>query len=153
MHVHTVTALSPETVRARLERSGMTGSGPSMTAARLIYAHDRRPPKLFLTGALITPPAAAEISITEQSGGAQVILRLMWGPLPAPFPRALAAAGGLLGLLILAFTDRTAGDWLLASLVILLPAAALLCQRMGERQLQAQLSRLLDGATFVPRPH
>lgn len=40
--------------------------------------------------------------------------RLMWGPLPAPFPRPLAGIGLLLGLLILILSNRTAGHWVLA---------------------------------------
>ena len=77
----------------------------------------------------------------------------MWGPLPAPFPRAVAAAGVLIGLLIAIFSDRTIGNWLLAALVVFLPAAALLYQHVGERELQSQLSDMLDGAKFLPKPH
>ena len=77
----------------------------------------------------------------------------MWGPLPAPFPRALAGAGLLLGLLLTIFTDRSPGVWALAILVAVLPVAALLYQQRGEQALQSQLSRLLDDAQFTPKPH
>ena len=153
MHVHTTTALSPDTVRARFEATGKSDREKSTASRRLLYALDRTPPKFFLTGAPVTPPAAAEVSICEHSGGANVVLRLMWGPLPAPFPRALAGAGVLLGLLIAILSDRSTGVWVLAALVSLLPIAALLYQQRGERELQSQLSRLLDGARFTPKPH
>ncbi len=153
MHVSTMTALSPDTVRARFETSGKVGRGKPKSSRELLYAMDRTPPKFFLAGAPVTPPAAAEVSISEQSGGSEVVLRLMWGPLPAPFPRALAGAGLLLGLLIAIFSDRSIGAWVVAVLVVVLPGVALLYQQRGERELQSQLSRLLDGARFTPKPH
>lgn len=153
MHVHTKTALTPDTVRARFEASGKSEREDLTSSRQLLYAKDRTPPKFFLAGAPVTPPAAAEVSISEQSGGAEVVLRLMWGPLPAPFPRALAGAGLLLGLLLAIFTDRSPGVWVLAAFVSLLPIAALLYQQRGERELQSQLSRLLDGVRFTSKPH
>jgi hypothetical protein len=77
----------------------------------------------------------------------------MWGPFPAPVPRALAGIGLLLGISVLILLDRTTGAWFLAMLSIFLPFAVLLRQQEGEQELQARLSRLLDGATFTPRPH
>lgn len=153
MHVHTTTTLTPYTVRVRFEASGKSGREDSTPSRQLLYAMDRRPPKFFLAGAPMMPPAAAEVAILEQSGGAEVVLRLMWGPLPAPFPRALAGAGLLFGLLVVIFSDRSAGVWALAALVAVLPVVALLYQQRGERELQSQLSRLLDGARFTPKPH
>lgn len=153
MHVHTKTALTPDTVRARFETMGKSGRESTTSSRGLHYEMDRRPPKFFLAGVPVTPPAAAEVAILEQSGGAEVVLRLMWGPLPAPFPRALAGAGLLLGLLIAIFSDRSPGVWVLAALVAVLPGAALLYQQRGEGELQSQLSRLLDGARFTPKPH
>ena len=152
MHVHTLTTLSPEAVRTRFEAAD-TRSGPSTGSRRLIYAKDRVPPKFFLTGMPVTLPAAAEVSVTGRSGGSDVVLRLMWGPLPAPFPRALAGLGALLALLLVGASDGTWGDWLGASLLLLLPLVLLLYQRQGERELQSRLSGLLDGARFTPRPH
>ena len=153
MHVHTKTTMTPEKVRARFEASEKSGREKPVHLRQLFYARDRRPPKFFLAGAPVTPPAAAEVAVNEQSGGAEVVLRLMWGPLPAPFPRALAGGGLLLGLLIAIFSDRSAGAWALAVLVAVLPGLALLYQQRGERELQAQLSGLLDGARFTPKPH
>lgn len=153
MHVYTKTTLTPGKVWARFESCGKSGPEKSTASPQLLYAKDRTPPKFFLAGAPVTPPAAAEVSISEQSGGAEVVLRLMWGPLPAPFPRALAGAGALLGLLIAIFLDRSPGAWALAVLVTVLPGVAVLYQQKGERELQSQLSRLLDGARFTPKPH
>jgi hypothetical protein len=153
MHVHTKTTLTPEKVRARFEMSGKSDLKTSTPSCKLIYAMDRRPPKFFLAGAPVTPPAAAEVAVNEASGGTEVVLRLMWGPLPAPFPRALAGAGLLVGLLIAIFSDRSTGVWVLVFLSAILPAAALLYQQKGEQELQSELSRLLDGATFTPKPH
>lgn len=153
MHVHTKTALTPDTVWGRFEVSGKSDRENNAAFRQLRYASDRTPPKFFLAGAPVTPPAAAEVAVLEQSGAAEVVLRLMWGPLPAPFPRALAGGGLLLGLLLAIFSDRSAWAWALAVLVAVLPGAALLYQQRGERELQLQLSRLLDGARFTPKPH
>jgi hypothetical protein len=59
----------------------------------------------------------------------------------------------LLGLLIGILSDRSTGVWALAALVAVLPVVALLYQQEGERELQSQLSRLLDGARFTAKPH
>jgi hypothetical protein len=150
MHVHAATTLSAETIKARFEKVGSEDSEP---ATPLIYAGERRPPKFFLPRVPVAPPAAAEVSITEKSSGADVVLRLMWGPLPAPFPRALAGIGLLLGLLIVILSERTVISWLLAAFFIVAPLTALLYQRQGERVLQSSLSIMLDGATFRPKPH
>jgi hypothetical protein len=119
----------------------------------LIYAAERTPPKFFLTKTTFTPPAAAEVSIIEKADGADVVLRLMWGPLPAPFPRALFGIGLVLGMSVLTLSDRTVGTWILAMLFIFLPFAALLRQQEGEKELQERLGNLLDGATFTAKPH
>lgn len=153
MHVHTETKLSPDKVKARLEAAGKADLKEAKLSRKLSYAMDRTPPKFFLGGVPVTMPAAAEVAISEHAGGANVVLRLMWGPLPAPFPRALAGASVLLGLLVAIFSDRSVGSWLLALLFAILPVAALLYQRRGEQELQSQLSRMLDGARFSPSPH
>ncbi len=150
MHVHAATTLSAETIKGRFEQVGSAGSA---SATSLVYAGERRPPKFFLRRLPVTPPAAAEVSITEKSGGADVVLRLMWGPLPAPFPRALAGIGLVLGLLILVLSDHVVSSWLLAAVFIVAPATALFCQRQGERVLQSSLSDMLDGAVFRPISH
>jgi hypothetical protein len=150
VHVHTTTSLSAETIKTRFEK---TGSADSEPAVSLIYSGQRRPPKFFLPRIPVAPAAAAEVTITEKSGGADVVLRLMWGPLPAPFPRALAGIGLLLGLLTLILSERTLGSFLLATFFIVIPFAALLYQQQGERVLQSLLSHMLDGATFTPKSH
>jgi hypothetical protein len=153
MHVHTETALSPDQVNARLAAAGNAGSANITASRKLSYAMDRQPPKFFLSGAPVTLPAAAEVAIKARLGGADVVLRLMWGPLPAPFPRALAGAGLLCGLLMAIFSEGSLAGGLLALLVAALPALALVYQRSGERKIQAHLSGVLDGAQFTPSPH
>jgi hypothetical protein len=153
MHVHTETTLSADQVKTTFE-AVQEAQGPCTTSSRTLrYASNRTPPKFFLNAAPVTFPASAEVSLYPRPQGADVVLRLMWGPLPAPFPRAVAAGGVLLGLLIAIFSDRTVGDWVLASLIALLPLAALLYQQRGERELQTQLSRILGGTLFLPKPH
>lgn len=153
MHVHSQTELFSNQVHARLAAASNAGSAKTTGARKLSYALDRQPPKIFLSGVPITLPAAAEVSMKDNGRGAEAVLRLMWGPLPAPFPRALAGVGGLLGSLIAVFSAGWVGSGLLALLVGTLPAAALLYQRSGERKIQAQLSGMLDGAKFSPSAH
>ena len=150
MHVHAVTALSPETVRARLESLGKYHLDLLDLSIPLRYAPDWTPSKLFVTDRSLTHSAAAEVSVGRHALGAEIVLRLMWGPLPAPFPRALVGVAGLIALLILVFSDRSPGDWLLAVLVVIPTIVVLHQQQRGERELQQQLSGVLNGATFLP---
>jgi hypothetical protein len=152
MHVHATTPISPDEVKERFEAAAEVADQESCSTRWLRYAQDRRPPKFFLSSVPVTLPAAAEVAVNPDGHGTHVVLRLMWGPLPAPFPRAVAAAGILLGLLVWIVADRSMGSGIMASL-ILLPLAALLYQRRGERELQAQLSRILGVQTFEPKPH
>jgi len=147
MHVHTETTLSPDEVLARFASLGRDRAGG------LVVAAHRRPPKLYRPAWPGTLPAAAEVAVDGHARGAEVVLRLMWGPLPAPFPRALVGAGALLGALVLALSGGLPGAWLAAGLLAGLPAAALLVQRRGERDLQRRLGELLGGVRFRPRPH
>jgi len=153
MHVHATTPISPDEVKERFEAAAEVADQESCSTRWLRYAQDRRPPKFFLSSVPVTLPAAAEVAVNPDGHGTHVVLRLMWGPLPAPFPRAVAAAGILLGLLVWIVADRSMGSGIIASLLILLPLAALLYQRRGERELQAQLSRILGVQTFEPKPH
>ena len=153
MHVHATTPISPDEVKLRFEAAAEVADQESCSTRWLRYAQDRRPPKFFLSSVPVTLPAAAEVAVNPDGHGTHVVLRLMWGPLPAPFPRAVAAAGILLGLLVWIVADRSMGSGIIASLLILLPLAALLYQRRGERELQAQLSRILGVQTFEPKPH
>jgi len=153
MHVHATTPISPDQVKERFEAAARVTDQEGRSTRWLRYAQDRRPPKFFLSSVPVTLPAAAEVAVNPDGHGSHVVLRLMWGPLPAPFPRAVAAAGVLLGLLFAMVAERSLGSGIIASLFILLPLAALLYQRRGERELQAQLSRILGVPTFEPRPH
>jgi len=153
MHVHATTPISPDEVKERFEAAAEVADQESRRTRWLRYAQDRRPPKFFLSSVPVTLPAAAEVAVNPDGHGTHVVLRLMWGPLPAPFPRAVAAAGILLGLLVWIVADRSMGSGIIASLLILLPLTALLYQRRGERELQAQLSRILGVQTFEPKPH
>lgn len=153
MHVHAVTALSPETVRARFESLGTYQSALFDLSVPLRYAPNRTPPKVFVSDRVLTHAAAAEVSVSRHSLGAEVILRLMWGPLPAPFPRAVVGIAILFTLLILIFSDRTPGDWFLAVLLVVPSIVVLHQQQRGERQLQQHLSSVLNGATFLPASH
>ena len=153
MHVHATTPISPDEVKKRFEAAAEVADQESCSTRWLRYAQDRRPPKFFLSSVPVTLPAAAEVAVNPDGHGTHVVLRLMWGPLPAPFPRAVAAAGILLGLLVWIVADRSMGSGIIASLLILLPLTALLYQRRGERELQAQLSRILGVQTFEPKPH
>ena len=153
MHVHASTPISPDEIKKRFEAAARVPDRRGPSTRWLRYAQDRRPPKFFLSSVPITLPAAAEVAVNPDGQGSHVVLRLMWGPLPAPFPRGVAAAGFLLGLLFAMVADRSLGSGIIASLLILLPLAALLYQRRGERELQAQLSRILGIPTFEPKPH
>lgn len=99
-----------------------------------------------------TLTAAAEVSL-DGNPDPGVVLRLMWGPLPAPFPRALVAVGLLAALAILGFSDRSLLDWLLAIAAGLLPLGALLVQRAGEARQQARLAQVLGDTRFEPVAH
>ena len=149
MHVLTETKLDPREVEARLA----TLPQPSQTGDALCLATDRSPKKLFLVRAPVTLPASAEVEIRGASAGAEVELRLMWGPLPAPFPRAVAAVGIALGAILVALGEPTTGRLALAASLALLPLAGLMYQRSGERDLQARLAALLDAAAFRPVAH
>ncbi len=153
MHVQAATTLTPQAITNRFSQIGRPDTRAARPPRRLMYAHDRTPPKFFLLRRSVTPAPSAEVSVKERPGGAEVVLRLMWGPLPAPFPRALAALSSLCGLLIVFLSSQTPGAYALGSALILLPLAALFHQRQGELELQAQLSQLLDGVTFTPSPH
>lgn len=153
MHVHTETRISPDEIKARFESVSTSGLDSIESERKIVYATGRKPPKFFLSGVPVTLPAAAEVAISERPGGAEVVLRLMWGPLPAPFPRALAGVGTLLGLLIAYFSSGSAGDWWIASLIVLLPIAALFYQQRGEQHLQSRLGKILGGVSFLPKSH
>jgi len=150
MHVHTVSPLSAESVRARFDEIGTQSPG---LPAPLVYAKDRMKPKFFLRKVPFLLSAAAEVSLTRTSDGTEVVLRLMWGPFPAPVPRALVGIGLFFGILTLTLSQRTTGAWALSMLFIFLPLAALHHQQEGEKELQTRLSSMLDSEPFTPKPH
>lgn len=148
MHVKADTSLAPADIESRF--AGVA----ALPGARVLrYDPTRTPPKFFLSGLPLTLPAAAESALHAGNGGTEVVLRLMWGPLPAPFPRVVAAVGVILALGILAFSARTAVDWMFAAVIGGLPLVMLAYQRAGERALQARLAEVLGSAPFVPKPH
>ena len=153
MHVHTEIRIFPDKIKNMFESATGTDAVRANSNRKLTYVTGRNPPKFFLSGLSVTPPAAAEVAILAQPSGSEVVLRLMWGPLPAPFPRALALVGLLLGLGIAFFSNGSAADWILASTIALLPIAALAYQIKGEQQIQSQLGKLLGGSSFTPKPH
>lgn len=143
-----VAALSPHSRTEVADRCAGLAGPPE--GRRLRYAAERRPPKFFLRGLPLVPPAAAELALDSVGNGTDVVLRLMWGPLPAPFPRAVAAVAVLLALAGLWLAPTLAWLWLLLAA---LPLALLFHQQAGERRLQRQLAELLEADGFVPRAH
>lgn len=144
-----MTRFIPREILARIANPRLAeGAVPDALRCEL----DREPPKVFLADPGPFAPAA-ELRIDPLPEGSRVILRLMWGPLPAPFPRALAALGLLLALALLVLFSASALGLGAAALLILLPAAALWRQRSGERRLQDHLSVLLGDCNWTPRPH
>ncbi len=150
MHVNTDTSLSAVEIN---ERFASLASRPINADRALYYVAGRNPPKFFLPGPRLTMPAAAEVWVEQKITGAEVILRLMWGPLPAPFPRALAGLALLAACLVLGLSARTTGDLGLSVALALLPLCWLQIQRRGERVLQAEIGHLLGDLQFHSRPH
>lgn len=151
MHVRADTGLSMEEVQARLAGIGKIGSPAEAPGVSLDAS--RTPPKLFLESPSVTLPPAAEVALRPGAAGTSVVLRLMWGPLPAPLPRAVAAAGVLLALLVFALAPLSVVAVAAALLLAGAPVAALLHQRRGERRLQHEMSRLPGGPAFHPEAH
>lgn len=152
MHVHTETVITAVEVIARLQAAAETDAALADTTRKLSCDAERVPPKVSLSGIRLLPPAAAEVVTAERSGATEVVLRLMWGPLPAPFPRALAAAGVLVAGLVLVVAAPSPLAWLGATLVAALPVAAWLYQRGGEQLMQERLNDVLQGSGFTPGP-
>ena len=153
MHVAAEVDLSPDQVHARIRNASERGLGASISAGRLRLEVGRRPLKLFLDRFPATLPTAAELAVRVAPSGSRVILRLMWGPLPAPFPRVVAALGVLLGLATLAAWPASAPARATAAFVAGAPTLALIYQSRGEKHLQAALGQVLGGATFSSQPH
>jgi hypothetical protein len=154
MHVRADSHRPAEEVRARLADLGKQPAGAATSQpGPLVLDSSRRPSKLFLRSSVPTLPPAAEIDLRETEAGSSVVLRLMWGPLPAPFPRVVAACGALLAAAVLLFGGGSAAAIGAAVVLAGLPGAALLLQRRGEHRLQSELARALGVGAFQPVPH
>ncbi len=147
MHVATYTSLRTEQLD-----SVFRSLGSGITSDVSFHA-ERAPPKFFLKHLPGTMAPAAELDIQRQSGGSTVVLRLMWGALPAPFPRALVGVGllGAIGLLSIGSTGFLA--LLLAGLLAVVPTLALVYQKRGEARLQATLADLIGSKGFIQLAH
>ena len=146
--------MSAAEVRARFCQLMPPQGGPSDDDGALRYEADRSPPKFFLSQAPITLPAAAEVAeIVDEGEHASVVLRLMWGPLPAPFPRALFAAALIVAIGLLIATPDSIGVAGIALLLAGAPGLALWMQQRGEENLQHRLGALLGDVPFRPQAH
>ena len=140
-----------EEVRARLAALEQPDrSVASSGAGRVVLDAGRRPPKVFLQGFTLGVPPAAEIELEKTESGTAIVLRLMWGPLPAPFPRAATAIGVLLATALLGAAGPSVAAVLGALCLAGLPIAALERQRRGERRIQADLREALGSDAFSP---
>ena len=151
MHVSTETPYSSAELLERLEDAATDG---------MRFKARRSPPKIWLHRFPGTLPAAAEVAMHEgtrtdaaEESTTELVLRLMWGPLPAPFPRAVAAVGLLLALALLIFSSRGAPDWVLAALFVVVPGVMLIQQRAGEQELQTMLEEALSTPPFKSKAH
>ena len=143
MHVRADSSQTAAEVRTRLADLG----------SALALDVDRQPQKLFLRSSMLTFPPAAEFALQETNAGSSVVLRLMWGPLPAPFPRVLAALGVLLVLAVLLSGAGPSRVTVGALGLAILPIAALNIQQRGERRIQSELTRTLGVGAFRPMGH
>ena len=143
MHVATYTSLRPEQLD-----SVFRSLGSGITSDVSFHA-ERAPPKFFLKHLPLTMAPAAELDTQRQSGGSTVVLRLMWGALPAPFPRALVGVGllGAIGLLAMGSTGLS--TLLFASFLAVVPMLAVVYQKRGEASLQATLANLMGSKGFI----
>ena len=147
MHVTTHTSLRPEQLDSVFRSLG------SGIAGDVSFDAERAPPKFFLKHLPVTMAPSAELDVQRQSAGSTVVLRLMWGALPAPFPRALFGVG-LLGAIGLLSTGSTGFLTLLrAGLLAGLPTLALVYQKRGEARLQTTLANLIGSKGFIHQAH
>lgn len=147
MHKKTNTPLRSAVVKDKLVEAA------SFDANHLRFDATRTPPKIFLTNSYLTFPPAAEVKVNEEEDGSEVILRLMWGPLPAPFPRAVAAAGVLFSLIYFALMEASLANSLIALFVAGIPLLWFLFQQRGEGILQKTLTKYLKNSNWAVHHH
>ena len=147
MHKKTSTPLSVSVVKDKLAEAA------NINDNHLRFDAKRTPPKLFLTNSFLTFPPAAEVKVNDEQDGSEVILRLMWGPLPAPFPRAMAAVGVLAGILYYYFTEGSFANTMIATALAGIPLLWVLFQQRGEGTLQRTLSKHLKNGKWAVHHH
>jgi len=119
-----------------------------------VYHEERSPPKLFTTGFPLTLPATAEVSVKGVAGeGSHVVLRLMWGPFPAPFPRVVTAVGIIGGIAAIAVEPTSVMNVVAGVGAVVLSFLMLRHQMAGEERMKEKLTTLFGGAGWAPRPH
>ncbi len=147
MHVAAQSHLSPEQLNERFRSETLRST------CHVDYQSERQPPKFFLQGAVPTPAPAAEVHVEATDAGSNIVLRLMWGPLPAPFPRALAVICLLAAIAMPAVIGITVASISVAAVLGGLPLAALAYQKVGERRLTNRLSEISSATAFAAVPH
>lgn len=152
MRVHAETVITAVEVVARIQAAAETDAARSDPGRRLCCDPQRVPPRVSLTGLPVLPAAGAHVTTEERTGATDVTLQFRWGPMPAGVVRMLAALGGVLALAVLVGSDRSAGSWLAAALLVALPLGALFYQRAGEATIQARLADVLQTDGFTPGP-
>ena len=147
MHKKTNTPLSTSSVNDKLAEAA------KVTDNHLRFDAERTPPKLFLTNSFLTFPPAAEVKVNEEKNGSEVILRLMWGPLPAPFPRAVAATGVVVAVLFYFLSSSSLTNTLVSVALGGIPLLWFLFQQRGEHALQKTLSKHLQNGKWAVHHH
>ncbi|HEX7038221.1 MAG TPA: hypothetical protein VF210_20825 [Pseudomonadales bacterium] len=148
MEVEAHTSLTAPEVQARLEALEHEAAA-AFLPRRLVYERSGDRSRLYLSGRRFAPRPTAEVAVDGYHRGAAVVLRPMWGPLPALWPRALTLIGLGLATAVLLYLGRDPLHWLLAAAAVALPMAAFVVQRLGERRLQERLGEVLGGAGFA----
>ena len=151
MHKITSSELSPNLARQKFIE--LADKNPKMFK----YDEDRNPPKIFYKNNLISFPACAEVHISPEEKGSNVILRLMWGPLPAPFSRAvaltLAVIAGLILYSSIAKNHFEMIDVCLSLVLVVIPCGMLFFQSQGEKIIQNSLSKYLKNSEWTDHNH
>lgn len=148
MEVEAHTTLTAPEVQARLDAL-VQRCAPTTPRRTLVYQNIGGRPRLYLSGWRFSPWVTAEVAVDGYHRGAAIVLRPMWGPLPAQWLRVFCVAGLVLAAIVLVYLGRGPWHCLFAASAAVLPIGACIWQRLGERRLQARLAELLDGAGFA----